>query len=93
MQGSRYFESFDLYKENGFKTKEKAEELIRWLREGTEEGKPLKCQIATIEKKKEKKNPRFYLIWRNFRTSAPSALRSGRMRPFGLFRRCTKRNW
>ena len=57
MQGSRYFESFDLYKENGFKTKEKAEELIRWLREGTEEGKPLKCQIASIEKKKEKKNP------------------------------------
>ena len=57
VQGSRYFESFDLYKENGFKTKEKAEELIRWLREGTEEGKPLKCQIATIEKKKEKKNP------------------------------------
>ena len=57
VQGSRYFESFDLYKENGFKTKEKAEELIRWLREGTEEGKPLKCQIASIEKKKEKKNP------------------------------------
>ena len=28
VQGSRWFESFDLYKENGFKTREKAEELI-----------------------------------------------------------------
>lgn len=53
VQGSRYFESFDLYKENGFKEREKAEELIRYL---TEE-QPLTCQIQSIEKKKEKKNP------------------------------------
>lgn len=53
VKGSRYFESFDLYKENGFKEKEKAEELIRYL--GSPE--PVTCQIASIEKKKEKKNP------------------------------------
>ena len=53
VKGSRYFESFDLYKENGFKTREKAEELIRFL----EEEKPVACQITSIEKKKEKKNP------------------------------------
>ena len=29
VKGSKWFESFDLYKENGFKEKEKAEELIR----------------------------------------------------------------
>ena len=29
VKGSRYFESFDLYKENGFKKREKAEELIK----------------------------------------------------------------
>lgn len=53
VKGSRYFESFDLYKENGFKEKEKAEELIQYL----QEPQPLECEIVSIEKKKEKKNP------------------------------------
>ena len=53
VRGSRYFESFDLYKENGFKKREKAEELIRHLTEET----PVLCEIRSIEKKKEKKNP------------------------------------
>ncbi len=53
VRGSRYFESFDLYKENGFKKKEKAEELIAYL----SEKQPLACQIESIEKKREKKNP------------------------------------
>ncbi|MGF0032764.1 DNA topoisomerase [Bariatricus sp. SGI.154] len=53
VKGSRWFESFDLYKENGFKERKKAEELIAYLSNET----PLKCQIVSIEKKKEKKNP------------------------------------
>ena len=53
VRGSRYFESFDLYKENGFKERKKAEELICYL----SEEQPLSCQIESIEKKKEKKNP------------------------------------
>ena len=53
VQGSKYFESFDLYKENGFKEREKAEELIRYLSEES----PILCEIRSIEKKKEKKNP------------------------------------
>lgn len=53
VKGSRYFESFDLYKENGFKTREKAEELITCLSGEL----PVSCQITSIEKKKEKKNP------------------------------------
>ena len=68
VKGSKWFESFDLYKENGFKEKEKAEELIRYLsndpagtgQTGTDqsaENHPLTCQIVSIEKKKEKKNP------------------------------------
>ena len=36
VKGSRYFESPDLYKENGFKKKEKAEELIAYLKDGTD---------------------------------------------------------
>lgn len=53
VKGSRYFESFDLYKENGFKKREKAKELVDDLKEP----EPVSCQIVSIEKKKEKKNP------------------------------------
>ena len=53
VKGSRWFESFDLYKENGFKEREKAEDLITYL----SDEKPMQCQIVSIEKKKEKKNP------------------------------------
>ena len=53
VKGSKYFESPDLYKENGFKEREKAEELITYL--GGQQ--PLICTVTAIEKKKEKKNP------------------------------------
>ena len=55
VQGSRYFESFDLYKENGFKEKAKAEELIAYLKEG--QPLPISTTADPVEKKKEKKNP------------------------------------
>ena len=51
IEGSKYFESPVLYKENGFKKKEDAEELIRAF-EGEDE-----ARVINIEKKKEKKNP------------------------------------
>lgn len=53
VRGSRWFESFDLYKENGFKERKKAEELVRYLQDPI----PMTCQVVSIEKKKEKKNP------------------------------------
>ncbi len=53
VKGSRYFESYDLYKENGFKKREKAEELIQYL----SDTKPMQCTVSAIEKKVEKKNP------------------------------------
>ena len=53
VKGSKYFESFDLYKENGFKSRDKAEELVSYLGEQV----PMTCQVLSIEKKKEKKNP------------------------------------
>ncbi len=53
VKGSKWFESFELYKENGFKKREKAEELVRYL----SNPEPVQCQILSIEKKKEKKNP------------------------------------
>lgn len=63
MEGSRYFQSPLLYKENGFKEKEKAEELRQILitdsiREQKEEKTAsMEAVIDKIEKKKEKKNP------------------------------------
>ena len=66
VKGSRYFESYDLYKENGFKERKKAEELIQYLQTPDDEyvnvagiqGQPgLNCRIESIEKKKEKKKP------------------------------------
>ena len=53
VEGSRWFGAKDLYKENGFLKEEKARELIHWLKDP----EPLECQILSIEKKKEKKNP------------------------------------
>lgn len=53
VKGSKYFESYDLYKENGFKEKKKAQELQAYL----EEPKPIVCKICGIDKKTEKKNP------------------------------------
>ena len=67
VKGSRYFESYDLYKENGFKERKKAEELIQYLQTpddeyvnvaaGMQGQSRLNCRIESIEKKKEKKNP------------------------------------
>ena len=53
VEGSRYFASPHLYKENGFKKKEKAEELIRWLKEE----EPVEAKIFSVTRKKENKYP------------------------------------
>lgn len=53
VKGSRYFETPDLYKENGFKKKEKAEDLVNYL----STPQPLACKVVSIERKQEKKNP------------------------------------
>ena len=53
VEGSRYFNSPYLYKENGFKEKKYAEELISGLMAEP----PVTAVLAKIEKKKETKNP------------------------------------
>ena len=53
VEGSRYFGTPMLYKENGFKKKEDAESLIAML----ESEPPREMIIDEISKKKEKKNP------------------------------------
>ena len=53
VEGSAWFQSPKLYKENGFKNREDAESLIQYLNAE----QPVKAEIASIERKKEKKNP------------------------------------
>ena len=52
-EGSYYFQSPVLYKENGFKKREDAENLIRQLTSQ----QPLTCAVEKVERKKENKNP------------------------------------
>lgn len=53
VEGSKYFASPKLYKENGFKQKEDAENLIKEL----SIKEPLTAVATSVERKKEKKNP------------------------------------
>ena len=53
VEGSRYFQSPYLYKENGFKKKEHAQMLIDQLMVN----QPLSCTVEKVERKKENKNP------------------------------------
>lgn len=53
VEGSKYFQTPVLYKENGFKEKKDAEALIQYLREE----QPLHAIVSSIERKKENKNP------------------------------------
>lgn len=53
VEGSKYFESPVLYKENGFKKEEDAQKLIEEVKAG--EGNDF--NVFSIEKKKEKRNP------------------------------------
>ena len=53
VEGSRYFQTPYLYKENGFKEKAYAEKLIQEL----SVSQPLQCTVEKIERKKENRNP------------------------------------
>lgn len=53
VEGSAYFQSPKLYKENGFLKKEDAEALMAWLLQE----RPLRAEIFSVERKREKKNP------------------------------------
>ena len=53
VEGSKYFQTPYLYKENGFKEKVYAEKLIQEL----SVNQPLQCAVDKVERKKENKNP------------------------------------
>lgn len=53
VEGSKYFASPVLYKENGFKEEKTAKELVASLSQES----PIQAEVEKVEKKKEKKNP------------------------------------
>lgn len=53
VEGSRFFNSPDLYKENGFKEEKKAKELVEQL----DNPVPVTLKVEKLSKKTEKKNP------------------------------------
>ncbi|HEY9575639.1 MAG TPA: DNA topoisomerase, partial [Lachnospiraceae bacterium] len=53
LEGSRYFQSPLLYKENGFRKKEDAKILLEEIKKT----QPFTALVESLEKKKEKKNP------------------------------------
>ncbi len=87
VEGSRYNQSPYLYKENGFKKKEHAQELVDRL----SAQQPLSCRVESIERKKNIKIHRFYITWQSCRMCAPSYLRSARTRRSALCRSFMKK--
>lgn len=71
VEGSKYFASPKLYKENGFKQKEDAENLIKEL----SLNEPLTAVATNIERKKERKTIHYYLILQSFRTNVLNYLK------------------
>lgn len=57
VEGTKYFETPFLYKENGFKNKEEAEKLIDELTALDETGNKAKAVVTKVERRKENKNP------------------------------------
>lgn len=53
-EGSRYFGTPALYKENGFRDRKDAEALIAYLQQPIASGD---CEVRSVNRKKEKKNP------------------------------------
>ena len=57
VEGSRYYLSPKLYRENGFKKREDAAALIEEVKGSVEDPGPWDARVFSNEKKKEKKNP------------------------------------
>ena len=53
VEGSQFYQSPKLYKENGFREKKDAQELINWMKSL----EPQEAAVMSVERKQEKKNP------------------------------------
>lgn len=75
VEGSKYFGTPALYKENGFREKKDAEALVSFLSEP-----PMEGTLLSVEKSGRRRMRRFYITWRSFRMTAQSSIKSAPMR-------------
>lgn len=79
VEGSAYFQSPKLYKENGFLKEEDAKQLIEDLKGSIPEGE-LKAVVVSMEKRRRRKIHRCCITWQSFRTIVPDFLKLVRTR-------------
>ena len=94
VKGSKWFESFDLYKENGFKRKGKGrrtDPLSKQQRVRRQPAPDLPDRVHRKERKK-RRTRRYYSTWPRSRMNVPSGSRSARMRPSGSSRNYMKKS-
>lgn len=85
VEGSGYFASPLLYKENGFREKKDALALIDRV-----QGHP--AIVESIEKIFPENGHRYYLIWQSCRQNVQNDSRSARMKPYRWRRICMNGN-
>ncbi len=88
VEGSKYYNSPALYKENGFKKKEDAERLIA---ENLPQNRLARRPSPASRRKKRTRMRRFCTIWQSCRMTVPNILRSARMRLCGSYRNCMRK--
>ena len=109
VEGSRYFQSPDLYKENGFKDRNRAEELKGILERESAVSMTNELPVPTewhsrqlrhirrclrrSRRKKRRRIHRFCITWQNCRMTVHGCSRSVRTRHCGWCRNCMKRSW
>ena len=77
-----------LYKENGFKKRETAQELIQWL----EKNPPSVMTVVKKEKKKEKKNPPLLFNLAELQNECSKRFKLVQIPRCKLHRNCMRRN-
>lgn len=79
VEGSKFFETPYLYKENGFKEKPVAEALINALERNSTNNEsnayPLEMTVKSITMKEEKSRHRYFTIWLSCRMTAQKCLK------------------
>ena len=89
VEGSRYFQTPYLYKENGFKEKAYAEKLIQEL----SVSQPLQCTVEKIERKKENRNPPLLFNLAELQNVCSKLFKISPDETLKSYRNCMKRNW
>ncbi|MFR8348119.1 MAG: DNA topoisomerase [Clostridium sp.] len=90
VEGSKYFGTPYLYKDNGFKDRQQAEELIAYL-----EGRAAFTGNESFPRRRRRRRRirLFFTTWRSFRMTVPRCLKSVRMRRLKVVQELYEKRW